>query len=154
MRGPSIEEMKLAIGALFLGEGMEKMKEEQMLGAISIKRRWFDPKKAEIMIKNAKSMGLLENDGDYLRPSFDYKEMEVPFGYYPPEELAELYTIPPKDRLIRELSMSEEELKQALSMDYNLYDEVKIVLWAAMNGRKYSEFLDDLENWIINGFIV
>ncbi len=145
MSAPSTEELRKAIAAIFLGEGLDRMTEEQMLTAISMKRRWFSPEKAKAMIENGRRSGLLIDEGGFLRPSFDYREVEIPFGYYPPEEVAEVHIESMKERLKRELGLSDEEVKDALSMNYNLADEVKILLWAGMHGKRYKHLIDDVE---------
>ena len=149
MKDTSIEELKRAVAAIFLGEGTDRMSEEQMLTAISLKRRWFSPEYGKAMIENAKRHGLLKEDGGLLMPTFDYRDMDIPFGYFPPESVAEIEEERLMDRMIREMRMSQEDVERALSMDYNLNDEVKIILWGAMHGKEYQHFIDEVEKEII-----
>jgi hypothetical protein len=150
MKGPSTEELKRAIAAIFLGEGTEKMKEEHMLTAISLKRRWFPPDMAKNLIENGKKRGLLKEQGVFLEPTFDYRNIEIPFGYFPPKSVAEAVDEVETLRTIlrRKLELSDEELKEALSMDYNLCDDVKILLWAALHDRDYLSLIDAAEKEI------
>ena len=149
MSEASIEELKKAIAAIFLGEGTDKMGEEQMLTAISMKRRWFSPESAKMMIENGKRHGLLRENGKFLSPAFDYREIEIPFGYFPPESVTEIQEESVMDRMIREMGLSQDDVEEALSMDYNLLDCVKILLWVAMYGKEYEKFIDNIEKEIV-----
>ena len=149
MNEASIEELKRAIAAIFLGEGADKLSEDQMLTAISLKRRWFSPEYAKCMIENGKRHGLLKLDGKFLSPSFDYRNIEIPFNYFPSESVAEMEEENLRDRIIRHMEISRDEVKEALSMDYNLYDEVKILLWGAMNDKEYMTLIEDVEKEIM-----
>ncbi len=152
MKGASTDELKRAIAAVFLGEGLEKMSEEQMLSAISMKRRWFTPEKASVFIENGKKAGLIVKKGRNLLPSFRYKEIEIPFGYYPPESVLEYVGEDIMERIRSEWKLSEDEINSALSMEYNLEDEAKILLWGAQNGKDYYTMVSDVEEQLIKKY--
>ncbi len=152
MKEPSIEELKTAIAAVFLGEGLERMSEEQMLSAISMKRRWFSPERAKVLIENGKRAGLLSSDGVFISPAFTYKEVEIPFGYYPSESVLEYSEENLIERMKEEWDVSGEDMRSALSMNYNLENEVKLILWAASNGKDYENILDDVERFLLEKY--
>ncbi len=144
--------MKTAIAAVFLGEGLDSMSEEQMLSTISMKRRWFSPEKAKLLIENGKKTGLLRSERGFISPSFPYKEVEIPFGYYPSESVLEYPGEDMLEILKRECGMSEEEVESALSLDYNIENEVKLILWAARAGKEYVHLIDDVEEFLLEKY--
>lgn len=152
MSGASIEELKKAIAALFLGEGVKKMSEEQMLSVVSMKRRWFTPEKASLFIDNAKKAGMITEKGGSLSPTFPYEDIEIPFGYYPPESVLEYSGKSMLERIRDAWKLGEEEFKATVSMEYNLEDEVKLVLWGAEKGKEYSKFLEDIEKELMEKY--
>lgn len=117
-----------------------------------MKRRWFTPEKGKRFIENGIRSGFLAPNGKYLAPSFPYSDIDIPFGYYPPESLAEYSGDDIMARIKSEWGLSEEDLRSALSTDYNLEDEVKILLWGARNGKEYSGAISDVESYLMEEY--
>ena len=148
MNESSIEELKRAVAALFLGEGLESMSKERAISAISMKRRWFSPDNALRFLKNAEESGLIRMEGKKMVPLFEYADTELPFGYYPPESVLDFESKGLIDDIRSEWEIPEDEFGTALSSDYPFSDEVKLILWGIKRGKDASEFikraLDDI----------
>ncbi len=125
--------MRTAVAALFLGEGREALTEDEALLSISVKRRWFSPELAKIFIENALSSGLIKRDGKYIKPSFEYGELEIPYGYYP------------DDSVLATGEETEDIPVDALSMDYPFTDEVKSLIYLMRKGEDVRNKLDAVE---------
>ena len=141
MSESSIEELKRAVAALFLGEGLESMTEEHAITAISMKRRWFSPEDALRFLKNAEKAGLIRRKGEKMVPAFEYAAIEVPFAYFPPPSVLDFESDDLTDDIRSEWGVSDEEYRAAISMDYPFTDEVKVILWGMKKGKDASEFI-------------
>ena len=133
MKGNS-SEMRTAVAALFLGEGKDALTEDEALLSISVKRRWFSPELAKKFMENALSSGLIKRDGGHIRPSFEYSDVEIPYGYYPDDSV--LHAMDEK---------TEDVSADALSMDYPFTDEVKSLIYLMRKGEDIRDKLDTIE---------
>ena len=133
----SSSDMEVAVAALFLGEGKEELEMEEALMAISVKRRWFSPDLARKFMEKAVSSGLVKERDGKISPTFDYRSVDVPFGYYP-------------DESILETGEEKEEMpEEALSLDYPFTDEVKFLIYLMRKGEDIQGRLESAENDLI-----
>lgn len=111
----------------------ESLSEEEAVKAISMKRRWFSPELARKFLKKALSSGLIVKESNKFIPLFDYREVEIPYNYYP------------------DISVEDEDdaavPDEVLSMDYPFVDGLKHLLYLMMKGEDadVEDMLDRIE---------
>lgn len=79
--------LKTAVAAPFRQRGTERMAESEFVVALSLDRGWFSPDQAKTLVDIAASEGLVEQDGDDLVAVFEPREVAVPDGFAPGEEI-------------------------------------------------------------------
>jgi len=79
--------LRRAVAVPFREKGTETLSASQFVVALSLDRDWFSPEQAKRLVDVATSEGLVERTGDDLRPSFDPREVEVPDGFVPEEDV-------------------------------------------------------------------
>jgi len=67
----------------FLRKGKEILKESEFVLALSIDLHWFSPEQAKTVLSEAEKSGLLKREGEFIKPSFDLSEVEIPSGFKP-----------------------------------------------------------------------
>ena len=138
--------MRVAVAALFLSEGRQVLGEDEVIKAVSMKKRWFSPDLARKFIERAIGCGLMVREKGGLTPSFDYTEVDIPYNYYPDDSIFSEY-VGEEDMPVDEKSAA--ELPMA---DYPFLDELKQVLYDMQNGKDLDdvrERLDRIEESLI-----
>ena len=123
-------EMKRAVAALFIGEGKESLSEDEAVKAISMKRRWFSPELARKFLKKAVSSGIIVKESNKFIPLFDYREVEIPYNYYPDISVEDEGSVSIPD--------------EALSMEYPFVDGLKHLLYLMMKGEDADVDMKDM----------
>ncbi|MCK5309458.1 MAG: DUF2240 family protein, partial [Thermoplasmata archaeon] len=82
-----MSELEIAISQLFLKKGKSSLTEKEFVFAASLDLRWYTPKEAQAFLDIGVESELLALDGNKVKPTFDYKSVNVPRGYAPTTEL-------------------------------------------------------------------
>jgi len=77
--------LRRAVAVPFRERGTESLSVSQFVVALSLDREWFSPEQAKRLVDVATSEGLVERDGDDLRPTFEPRTVDVPEGFVPEE---------------------------------------------------------------------
>lgn len=78
---------EITVAAPFRGRGRESLAESEFVVALSLDRGWFSPNQAKRLLSVAAGEGLLAQEGDDLRPTFDVESVEIPEDFTPAESL-------------------------------------------------------------------
>lgn len=92
------DELTVCAAAFFRNKGKNVITETEFLMVVSMDLHWMPHGNAKLLLKALLSKGILLRNGDYLRPSFDVSEIDVPVAYRPSEKfIASLKPIPEED---------------------------------------------------------
>lgn len=91
-RGPFLEwsdmgELETSLAVLFKRKGKNVLTEAEFQFAVSLDFRWFTPQEAQQLMDLAIKRGLLERTDTYLKPTFDYKDVEASLSFRPSKEV-------------------------------------------------------------------
>lgn len=147
-------ELEAALALIFRRKGKSSMSEKDFVFAASLDYRWFSPKDAQRLLETAVAGELLALEDGKVRPTFDYRNTEVPKGYAPGPEL--LQKPPePKGMLMRIVesvaAKSGQPVQEVVSRVNRIQDsmgvdsEVAALLAAGELGVDAGEFYDTVE---------
>jgi hypothetical protein len=80
-------ELETCLAVLFKRKGKNVLTEREFLFAASLDFRWFSPKEAQALLDVALKRGLIARVEDYVKPTFDYKDVEAPLSFRPSKEV-------------------------------------------------------------------
>ena len=149
-----MSELEIAISQLFLKKGKSSLTEKEFVFAASLDLRWYTPKEAQAFLDIGVESELLALDGNKVKPTFDYKSVNVPRGYAPNTELLQA-SVKPKGiflKVVDQISTSKDiPSKDVISLVNQTQDRmgVDVEVAALIVARKYgldiSEYLDSVE---------
>jgi hypothetical protein len=79
-------ELVLCAAAFFRNKGKGVITEKEFLMGISMDLRWMPYKDAQLLLRSLVTRGVLNKEGEYLRPGFDEGAVDVPVAYHPQEK--------------------------------------------------------------------
>lgn len=149
-----MSEIKVALAQLFRKKGKSSLTEKEFVFAASLDLRWFTPKEAQKFLDISVESELLALDGDKLKPTFDYKSIEIPKGYSPESGLLQT-TAKPKGvflKLVDQISTEKDIPSKEIISEINLTQDrmnVDVEVAALIVARKHaigiSEHIDSVE---------
>ncbi len=80
-------ELETCLAVLFKRKGKNILSEKEFVFSASIDFRWFTPKEAQALLDLGVKRSLLVKTDGFVKPSFDYKEVEVPLSFRPSKDL-------------------------------------------------------------------
>jgi hypothetical protein len=149
-----MSELEVAIAQVFRKKGKSSMPEKDFVFAVSLDFRWFTPKEAQKLLELGLEAELLAIEAGMVKPTFDYRAVEIPKGYAPgpellqrtPEpkglfmkmvdEMAKAASVPAKD-IISQVNM----VQDRMGIDI----EVAALVVARNLGIEMPDFLDSVE---------
>jgi hypothetical protein len=82
------DELVRCAAAFLRNKGKNVVTEKEFLMGVSMDLRWMPYRDAQTLLSAMVKHGVLEKDGEYLRPLFDESAMDLPVAYRPPSELS------------------------------------------------------------------
>ena len=82
-----MDPFELTAAAFFRNKGKNVVTENEFFMGISMDLRWMTPGETKELAALLVRKGILEKDGEYLRPKFDIAAAEVPIGFRPPADM-------------------------------------------------------------------
>lgn len=73
----------------FQRRGVQSMERTKLLAILAFDLRWFSPDPAKRVIQRGIKAGLLEEQGDHVKATFDAREVDIPLNFRPAESLAD-----------------------------------------------------------------
>lgn len=150
--------LRNVIAAAFRSKGKKEVTRSELNYVFSFDLNWFTHEKSKQVVDTALKKGLLVEDGDKLKPSFDVDSIEIPLGFKP--ELKRVLSSSSLDEIIWEISHSsgkevsevtaminkkQEELGNVLNM------EVVALLIARSYGIDPNKYIDDVWEETVEG---
>jgi len=80
-------ELRTVTAAFFRSKGKTVVTEKEFLMGVSMNMRWMPHNDAEKLLKTMIKGGVVTKEGEYIKPSFDVSEVDVPLGYRPSKDL-------------------------------------------------------------------
>lgn len=80
-------ELETSLAVLFKRKGKNVITETEFILTVSFDFRWFTPKEAQTLLDVAIKRGLLTRTEEYLKPNFDYKDIEASLSFRPSKEV-------------------------------------------------------------------
>ncbi len=121
--------LRAVVAAPFRGRGHERLPESEFVVALSLDRGWYSPDQAARVVDIAVGRGLLDRDGDALRPAFDIGDVDVPPGFAPDESL--LRTPSPFEQVLDALVEAGEDKQDAVAGINRLQADAGLTIGAA-----------------------
>jgi len=151
-----MDQLKFTAAAFFRSKGKNVVTENEFLMGISMDLRWMTPGETKELISLLISNGILEKDGEYLRPKIDVGAVAVPIGFRPNADMLKLKqkaaSPPPADGLLAELMAKAESAGMrrkdfivavnALQKRMNIDIEIASILLLRENGIDVSGYYD------------
>lgn len=157
-------DIRTCVAAFFRSKGKNVMTAEEFLMGLSMNMRWMPYKDAERLLDAAVGSGILERDGEYVRPIFDLNGVDVPVGYRPPADLLSSAPVPEEKKMDEDVLPK--LIAKAASMDIDRKDfmsycrtiqkkmnvdiEVAAVMVLRDNGANVDELLDQVRE-VVSG---
>jgi len=82
-----MDELDMTAAAFFRSKGKNVVTENEFFMGVSMDLRWLQPAETKELISLLINSGVLEKDGEYLRPSFDIRSADVPIGFRPSSDV-------------------------------------------------------------------
>jgi hypothetical protein len=79
--------LQVVVAAPFRQAGRRRLGEGKFVVELSMEYGWFSPDQAKRVVDVATGRGLVERDGDELVVQFDPREIDVPEGFEPDEDV-------------------------------------------------------------------
>jgi Uncharacterized protein conserved in archaea len=80
-------ELRTVTAAFFRSKGKTVVTEKEFLMGVSMNMRWMPHSDAEKLLKAMIKNGVVVKEGEYIKPSFDVSEIDVPIGYRPSKDI-------------------------------------------------------------------
>ncbi|MFP4545845.1 MAG: DUF2240 family protein [Methanomassiliicoccales archaeon] len=82
-----MDNLKRVVAMVFKRKGKGVLTEKEFVFSASIDFRWFTPKEAQRLLERGIEGKLLVRTNGFVKPSFDYKEVEIPMDFKPDKEI-------------------------------------------------------------------
>jgi hypothetical protein len=86
-RSKDMGELETSLAVLFKRKGKNVLTEAELIMSVSLDFRWFTPREAQTFLDIAIKRGLLTRTEDFLKPSFDYKDIDAPLSFRPSKDV-------------------------------------------------------------------
>lgn len=80
-------ELETCLAVLFKRKGKNVMTETEFMLTVSFDYRWFTPKEAQTLLDVSVKRGLLTRTEEFLKPTFDFKDVEASLSFRPSNEV-------------------------------------------------------------------
>lgn len=94
--------LRTVIAAAFRSKGKKTISKSELTYVLSFDFKWFTHEKSREIVDIAVEKGLLAEEGDRIKPTFDVDRVEIPFGFKP--DLKKLTSTTVFDEIVWEIS--------------------------------------------------
>ncbi|MEM2944362.1 MAG: DUF2240 family protein [Methanomassiliicoccales archaeon] len=84
-----MDELRNCLALVFKRKGKGILSERELVFSVSMDFRWFTPKEAQRLLDLGLRNGLLERVDDMIKPTFDYKKIEISINFKPDKKILE-----------------------------------------------------------------
>ncbi|MDD3091033.1 MAG: DUF2240 family protein [Methanoregulaceae archaeon] len=148
--------LTIALAAPFRHARKERLKKNEIIYYLAFDRHWMNIEQANSLISRAAEEGLIEYEGDMIKPAFDVSQVEIPIGFKPSSAIFER-SDPYQDllgRIVSECGHSAQVVVSEMNsliqkeFDGNLRPEAAIVIVAKKYGVGFEDMLPALRDQI------
>lgn len=119
--------LRNVIAAAFRSKGRKELTRSELNYVLSFDLNWFTHEKSKQVVDTALKKGLLVEEDDKLKPSFDVENMEIPLGFKP--ELKRVLSSSSLDEIIWDIAQSSgKEVSEVTAMVNKRQEELGNVL--------------------------
>jgi hypothetical protein len=79
--------LQQVLALIFKRKGKGMLSEKEFVFSASIDFRWYTPKEAQRLLERGLETELLERSDELIRPTFDYKKVELPLDFKPDKDI-------------------------------------------------------------------
>ena len=79
--------LKQVLALVFKRKGKGILSDNEFVFSASIDFRWYTPKEAQQILDMGLNSGLLERTNGFIKPTFDYKKVDIPLDFHPGKEV-------------------------------------------------------------------
>ncbi|HUV24862.1 MAG TPA: DUF2240 family protein [Methanomassiliicoccales archaeon] len=87
MVGREMNSLQQVLALIFKRKGKGVLSEKEFVFSASIDYRWFTPKDAQLLLDLGLKNKLLEKANGFIKPTFDYKKIDVPLDFRPSKDV-------------------------------------------------------------------
>ena len=157
-------EPKMAIAFTFKCSGKDEMTVSEFILLLSMELHWFSPQEAKGFLNNAIKGGLLVENDELIKPTFDIKKTVIPVGFHPTKKVFNLEKPLKKERrdlkpigeIIEKIAEKTEISKRAILKKIELISNEKNItrdVAALYAGKKYDIRLDEFFSIVEDGLL-
>lgn len=84
-----MEELMSCLALVFKRKGKSVLSEKEFVFSVSMDYRWFTPKEAQRLLEVGLKSGLITRIDGLIKPTFDYKKVEIPINFKPSKKVLE-----------------------------------------------------------------
>ncbi|MDD1715625.1 MAG: DUF2240 family protein [Methanolinea sp.] len=149
--------LSIAVAAPFRHARKERLKKNELVYFLAFERHWMTIEQANLLLSRAREEGLIEFEGDMVRPLFDVSGIEIPIGFKPSSTIFERSD--PVQELIRRIAdtrgisqgQTVSELNQIVGdrFDGNLTAEAAAVILARRSRVQFEDLLPALREHLM-----
>lgn len=89
-----MNDIELAIALLYKKKGASELSEKEFVFSASMDFRWLTPKGAQKLLELGLESNLLESNDGMISPTFDHKQIEIPSGFRPSQDMVKGKAVP------------------------------------------------------------
>jgi hypothetical protein len=150
-------DLETCLALLFKRKGKNVLTEKEFVFSASMDFRWLSPKEAQTLLELGIKKGLLESKDGFVKPTFQYKELETPVNFHPCKDILKEETEPSVFSLIlddiahatgqkkREIVARINKMQERLGVDV----EVAAMAIAKDSGVDVSKYVDRVRSEIL-----
>jgi hypothetical protein len=90
--------LQQVLALIFKRKGKGVLSEKEFVFSASIDYRWFTPKDAQLLLDLGLKNNLLEKTNGFIKPTFDYKKIDVPLDFRPSKDVLSLPSAVDQDK--------------------------------------------------------
>jgi hypothetical protein len=149
--------LSIAVAAPFRHARKDRLKKNELVYFLAFERHWMTIEQANLLLSRAREEGLIEFEGDMVRPLFDVSGIEIPIGFKPSSTIFERSD--PVQDLIRRIAdargisqgQTVSELNQIIGdqFDGNFTAEASAVILAKRSGVQFEDLLPALREHLM-----
>jgi hypothetical protein len=149
--------LAITIAAPFRHTRKERLKKNEIVYYLAFERGWMNIEQANLLLARAREEGLIDADGEMIRPLFDVGSVEIPLGFRPSATI--FRRTDPQDELMQRIEKARNipltnvasEMNAIISTEFdeNLRPEAALVILARRHGVPYEDLLPALRENIL-----
>jgi hypothetical protein len=149
--------LAITIAAPFRHTRKERLKKNEIVYYLAFERGWMNIEQANLLLARAREEGLIDFDGDMIRPLFDIGSVDIPIGFRPSASV--FRKSDPQDELMQRIERERNmpltsvaaEMNAIISTEFDGYlrPEAALVILARRYDVPYEDLLPSLRENIL-----